>query len=68
MAEYTDCGRVKTNGKCEYAYHAKREFEKTVKSYELDECELKMGGKVIEVDSIDYLEIDGRVIHDEEST
>lgn len=67
MAEYVDCG-VKTNGKCEYAYHAKREFEKTVKSYELDECELKIGRKIIDTDDIEYLEIDGRVIYNEEKS
>lgn len=55
-------------GRCENAYRAEREFEKTVKSYELDEYELKIGRKVIDTDDINYLEIDGRVIYDEEAT
>lgn len=73
MAEYVDCEHVEFAGGsdcggCENAYIAKREFEKTVKSYELDECELKIGRKIIDTDDINYLEIDGRVIYDEEAT
>ena len=76
FAEYMDCTRQEYSdpelygkqGRCLNAYRAVREVEKTVKNYELDECKLKIGRKVIDVDDIENLEIDGRIIYDEEET
>ena len=42
-----------------------REFEKSVKSYELSDGFLTIGRRKIDTDAIDYLEIDGRVVINE---
>lgn len=51
---------------CLYAHRQRREFEKTVKRYSYNENGLCAGGKLIPDESILYLEIDGRVLIDEE--
>lgn len=54
------------NPTCFYCVHHNEEFEKTVKNYTYNDEELKIGRKTYHVDEIVYLEIDGRVLIDEE--
>ncbi len=54
------------NPLCEYCEYKSGEFEKTVKQYEYFDGRLKVGNKVFEENEIDFLEIDGRVLIDEE--
>ena len=58
-------GNLLLSDQCEDAVMVRGEFEKNASSYELDEDELIMKGRKIDVDDIEYLEIDGRVIIDE---
>lgn len=53
------------NPPCCYCDTDYREFEKTVKRYDLSDGSLTIGRRVIDTDNVDYLEIDGRVIIDE---
>ena len=53
---------------CEHVYTAHLEFEKNYKEYEFDEDGLSLGrrGDFIPADDIEYLEIDDRVLINEE--
>lgn len=62
-----DCINPTDGDECPYFKLQVVEFEGNYKSYEfIDDEGLKTHGRKIEVDSIDYLEIDGRVLIDEE--
>ena len=52
---------------CIYLWFASVQFEKEVKSYELDEEYFTYGRNELEVEQIDYLNIDGKVLIDKES-
>ena len=56
------------NPVCVYCTYKSGEFEKNVKQYEYFDGRLKVGNKVFEENEIDFLEIDGRVLIDEEET
>ena len=53
------------NPTCRYCFYEPGEFEKTVKSYEYSDGDLKIGRNVYLESEIIYLEIDGRVLVDE---
>lgn len=55
------------NGQCIYCQYENGEFEKTVKNYEYINGELKIGNKKYTYHDIIYLEIDGRVLIEEDS-
>ena len=54
--------------RCENVYSARIEFEKNYKEYKFDEYGLSLGrrGDFIPVDDIEYLEIDDRILVNEE--
>lgn len=61
------------NPKCEHILVSNMEFEKTVRTYEVEISRaydkngyLEIGRTVIDESDIDYLEIDGRVLIDKE--
>lgn len=62
MPDDADVKRGIANPFCAHLKHNYAEFEKTVKAYEYDECFLSIRGLLLDVDFIEYLEIDGRVL------
>lgn len=60
-------GDISINPICKEAYWDYREFEKNVASYSFEmQNGLTIRGKFIDTDVIEYLEIDGRIIIDEQ--
>lgn len=61
-------GGILINPQCRYSYVKYVEFEKNYKEYEFDEDGLSLGrrGDFIPVDDIEYLEIDDRILVNEE--
>ena len=61
-------GHILANPKCIYSFEHHAEFEKNYKEYELDEDGLSLGrrGDFMPKTIIEYLEIDGRILINEE--
>ena len=56
------------NPTCTWCGHYVGEFEKTVKRYEFENGDLKVGGSIYYLNEIEYLEIDGRILIGEVTT
>lgn len=61
-----DAGNL-VNPTCKHCKYVSGEFEKSVKRYEYYDGELKVGRNVYRDHDIEYLEIDGRVLKEEDT-